>query len=284
MDKKEKPSRKYRLVIFSESTFEEVRSFRFRAWYVWALLGLLVTVIVVLVVALLSLAPLRSLIYGADEYIAPEELIALRERVLDMEAHLQSQDLYINNLRQLLSGEVIQSADSSDLSLPDDSLYLVAKIREDSLLRRSFDLDEQLANVSTARQDLSASPRSADQLYFVPPVSGSISMGFDLEKEHLGLDINAPANTPIKAITEGYIIYNGWTLETGNTVCIQHDNNIVSFYKHNSTLLKKTGSRVEAGEAVAIIGNTGTLSTGPHLHFELWLDGKPVDPTKYINF
>jgi murein DD-endopeptidase MepM/ murein hydrolase activator NlpD len=115
-------------------------------------------------------------------------------------------------------------------------------------------------------------------------VTGSISLEFDLEKKHFGVDINAPANTPIKAVLSGYIIFSGWTLETGNTIGIQHDQNLISFYKHNSSLLQEDGAFVQAGEAVAIIGNTGTLSTGPHLHFELWLAGKPVNPTNYINF
>ena len=121
-------------------------------------------------------------------------------------------------------------------------------------------------------------------LYFIPPVSGEISLTLNPENSHLGLDVNAPNNTPIKAVLDGYIIYSGWTLETGNTIGIQHENNMISFYKHNSELLKKTGAFVNAGEAIAIIGNTGTLSTGPHLHFELWIKGKPADPEKYIHF
>ncbi|MBK8505637.1 MAG: M23 family metallopeptidase [Saprospiraceae bacterium] len=118
----------------------------------------------------------------------------------------------------------------------------------------------------------------------MPPITGSISLEFDPQKDHFGIDINAAPNTAIKAIMSGFIIFSGWTLETGNTIGIQHDQNLISFYKHNSSLLKSTGTFVQAGEAVAIIGNTGTLSSGPHLHFELWQAGKPVDPTDYINF
>ena len=118
----------------------------------------------------------------------------------------------------------------------------------------------------------------------MPPISGVISSGFDAEIDHLGVDILAPHDTPVKAIWDGHVITADWTLETGYTIGIQHSNDMVSFYKHNATLLKRTGAFVRAGEAVAIIGNTGKMSSGPHLHFELWLQGKPVDPTNYIDF
>jgi len=123
-----------------------------------------------------------------------------------------------------------------------------------------------------------------EQLFFIPPITGRMSEGFMPDKKHYGVDILAPKNTPIKAVMDGYVITSDWTLETGNTIGIQHANGIVTFYKHNSALLKKTGSLVKAGEAVAIIGNTGTLSDGPHLHFELWHKGKPINPIDFINF
>jgi murein DD-endopeptidase MepM/ murein hydrolase activator NlpD len=124
----------------------------------------------------------------------------------------------------------------------------------------------------------------ADYRYLMPPISGVISSAFDAKTDHLGVDILAPHDTPVKAIWDGHVITADWTLETGYTIGIQHSNDMVSFYKHNASLLKKTGAFVRAGEAVAIIGNTGKLSSGPHLHFELWLHGKPVDPTNYIDF
>jgi murein DD-endopeptidase MepM/ murein hydrolase activator NlpD len=124
----------------------------------------------------------------------------------------------------------------------------------------------------------------ADYRYLMPPISGVISSAFDAKTEHLGVDILAPHDTPVKAIWDGHVITADWTLETGYTIGIQHSNDMVSFYKHNASLLKKTGAFVRAGEAIAIIGNTGKLSSGPHLHFELWLHGKPVDPANYIDF
>jgi len=104
------------------------------------------------------------------------------------------------------------------------------------------------------------------------------------EKKHNGVDILAPANTAVKSVLDGYVIISAWNIDTGNTIGVQHADNVVSFYKHNSALLKEEGNFVKAGEALAIIGNSGTLSDGPHLHFELWIDGNPVNPENFIKF
>jgi murein DD-endopeptidase MepM/ murein hydrolase activator NlpD len=229
------------------------------------------------------MTPIGALFTPAN-YTDSDELLQLREKVLEIEETAAFQDIYIRNLRQILSGEVIVDADSNLTQLPEDSIYTIDRIEEDEQLRRAYDLKQELLSVNAESQPSSQINRPLDQLYLIPPITGSIGLNFDLEKGHLGVDINAPSNTPIKAIMGGYIIFSGWTLETGNTIGIQHDQNLISFYKHNSSLLKKTGTFVQAGEAVAIIGNTGTLSSGPHLHFELWQAGKPVNPTDYINF
>ena len=126
--------------------------------------------------------------------------------------------------------------------------------------------------------------RPLQQQLFIAPISGEGSAPFDLDQHHRGIDILAPKDTPVKAIMDGYVFISDWTLETGNTIGIQHVDGLVSFYKHNSSLLKGQGSFVRAGEAIAIIGNTGTLSDGPHLHFELWHNGVALDPAEYINF
>jgi murein DD-endopeptidase MepM/ murein hydrolase activator NlpD len=116
------------------------------------------------------------------------------------------------------------------------------------------------------------------------PVSGEMIQGFNTKKQHFGVDIAAPTNTAIKAVLDGRVIFAEYTLETGNVIAIQHANNLVSFYKHNASLLTSVGTQVKAGEAIAVIGNTGTKTTGPHLHFELWHDGKPIDAAEYITF
>ncbi len=283
VEEKKKKENRFRLVVFSDSTFEEIRSFTFRPYYIWVILGSITLLVISLMVLLLILTPIGALFAPAN-YTDSDELLQLREKVLEIEETAAFQDSYIRNLRQILSGEVIVDSDSNLTQLPEDSIYTIDRIDEDEQLRRAYDLEQELLSVNAESQPSSQTNRPLDQLYLIPPITGSISLNFDPEKGHLGVDINAPSNTPIKAIMGGYIIFSGWTLETGNTIGIQHDQNLISFYKHNSSLLKKTGTFVQAGEAVAIIGNTGTLSSGPHLHFELWQAGKPVDPTAYINF
>ena len=159
------------------------------------------------------------------------------------------------------------------------------KLSEDQEKPHAQPLEPPARQEPVLRQVKSESPnQKLEHLYLVPPVKGTISAGFSEAQSHFGIDVLAPKSTPIKAILDGHVIFSDWTLETGNTIGIQHNNNMVSIYKHNSSLLKKMGSFVKAGEAVAVIGNTGTISSGPHLHFELWVDGLPIDPQKFINF
>lgn len=282
--KKEKRDGLYRLVVFSEHTFEEVRSFTYRSWYLWAAVGGLAFLILLIVFGILSLKPLKSYMTQGYAFVDSEELISLRQKIIELEHSASAQQMYINNLRRLLSGEVIPETDSAHINAVTDSLSLIERIREDDQLRQYVKLEDQLNLIENSKSEAIVQPKSLEQLFLVPPLTGAVSLSFDPVRNHLGVDINAPSNTPIKSVLDGHIIYAGWTLETGNTVGIQHDNNIITFYKHNSALLKQTGSLVRAGEAVAIIGNTGTLSSGPHLHFELWLNGSPVNPANYINF
>jgi murein DD-endopeptidase MepM/ murein hydrolase activator NlpD len=115
-------------------------------------------------------------------------------------------------------------------------------------------------------------------------VNGIVTNSFKGSENHFGTDIVAGPNEVVKATLDGTIILSTWTIETGNVVQIQHDNDLISVYKHNAEILKNMGKRVKAGEPIAIIGNSGELTTGPHLHFELWYKGKPVNPEEYITF
>ena len=126
--------------------------------------------------------------------------------------------------------------------------------------------------------------KDISRVFFYVPVTGIITNPFNAENEHYGVDIVAPADEPILASLKGTVILSTWTLGTGNIIQIQHENDIITVYKHNSMLLKKSGDFVKAGEPIAVIGNSGELSTGPHLHFELWYKGIPVNPEKYIKF
>ena len=275
----------YRLVIMNNETFEEIGSYRLTLLNVYILLSMLVVLGALLVLSLVIFTPLKRMIPGYGDVNLREELVLLNEEIDSLGMQLQAEITYSEALRRRLSGEFMPE---SDLEEPEgsveDSVSRVERIEADEQLRKEVQLAEIRNNTQRGNNGFTSQEVPLEQQYFVPPITGEISAGFMPDKEHYGVDILAPANTPIKATMDGWVIASDWTLETGNTITIQHANNIVTSYKHNSMLLKKIGSYVKAGEAVAIIGNTGTLTDGPHLHFELWHKGKPVDPEAYVNF
>ena len=282
-DSGKKERRNYRLILFDDNTFEEIRSFQFRYQHIWIALGVMMLINIFISVGILTFKPLVN--YMRNQTMESGEVIALRKSILSLEEQVKHQDLYIRNMQQVLSGDVIdiQPIDSGVIAAAEDSLVFVERVEEDEILRQNIE-EQELNNQLAVIEQKTPSERGLEYLYFHPPVDGTVSLGFDPEKNHLGIDINAPKNSSVKATLDGIIIFSGWTLETGNSIGIQHSNNLISFYKHNSSLLKKTGTHVQAGEAIAIIGNTGTLSSGPHLHFEMWIEGQPVNPEDYIHF
>ncbi len=278
----------YRLVIMNDETFEEVGSYRLTMLNFYILLSSIVVVVAIIVVALIAVTPLKKYIPGYGTGIAQQEVRVLTRSIDSLEAQVQAYDLYYENVQKMLVNDVeteddIRMSGEAEGSL--DSIEPVAPSDVDEQLRKEVELD-QIGAIVQSGQDRSFQNRrtSLAQIYFVPPLNGEISAPFAPDKEHLGVDVLAPKNTPIKAALDGYVFISDWTLETGNTIGIQHDNNIITFYKHNSSLLKEAGSYVKAGEAIAIIGNTGTQSDGPHLHFEMWYNGKPMNPIDYISF
>lgn len=281
----------YRLVIMNNETFEEIGSYKLSLLNVYIALSTIVVVVAFLVISLMAFTPLRKYVPGYGDVSQNEELYRLSKELDSMERELAAQRALSDNVRRVLVGEVETEKDVANetINLQDpDSLYDPESIEPsevDEQLRREVELEEIGALAQQGRTtNLSPLDVPLEQMFFSSPVNGEISSGFMADKKHYGVDVLAPKNTPIKAVMDGYVFLSDWTLETGNTIGIQHTNNVITFYKHNSVLLKKAGSYVRAGEAVAIIGNTGTLSDGPHLHFELWYKGKPVDPTEYISF
>ncbi|HRW75000.1 MAG: M23 family metallopeptidase [Lewinellaceae bacterium] len=274
----------YRLVILKEDSLEEVGAYTLTPLNLYILVSSILVGLAIVVAMLIITTPLKRWIPGYGDASMDPELIQLRVKVDEMEKQLELQKRYTDNVRQILTGEIKPPVEEDQPSMVKDSLEEVQRIEEDQMLRNNFRLGEGLRQQAAIQASDNTSGRPLEKLYFTPPVKGEISAGFMPDQDHNGLDILAPKNTPIKAVMDGVVILSDWTLETGNTIGIMHDNQVMSFYKHNSSLLKKNGAIVRAGEAIAIIGNTGTLSSGPHLHFELWYKGKPVDPSRYINF
>ena len=283
----EKLKKPFRLVFINPETFQEFYASEItRLGIILGILGSILLAVLITVAAIFF-TPLRTFVPGYADVEQHPELMRLNESFRQMEEELEAQRNYTENFKRILVGEILdeQQTEMPNEEFP-DSLLNVERIAEDELLRAEIKLGQQIQE----REILSSSGMGReyevplDQAYLIPPVTGMISAKFDPAINHFGADITAPKNTPVKSIMEGFVFISDWTLETGQTIGIQHRNDLISFYKHNSALLKKTGDLVKSGEAIAIIGNTGTLSSGPHLHFELWYKGVPVDPEEYINF
>ena len=272
----------YRVVVMHDETFEEVTSTRLTGLNIWIIFSTIVVLTGLLVWLLIAFTPLKRFVpgYGAGD---SSEVRVLSQQLEELEGELEAQNVYLQRMRNLITGSVDTTFQQSEV-LEDEETNPepVDRIPEDEQLRRELELAE--INRSTGGTTVAGGTASLESLYFIPPLTGNISAGFQPDKQHYGVDIVAPRNREIKSVMEGIVIQSGMAVETGLTIGIQHPNNVVTFYKHNSELLKRVGERVRAGEAIAIIGDTGELSDGPHLHFELWFSGKAVNPVEYVNF
>ncbi len=270
----------YRLVVMNDDTYEEVQTYHSNFLKIGSIVTLGMLSIALLTGVLLLLTPIRHLIFRGEK-----ENVALERKIENLEKELQTQQLWTENIRKVLVGDVDTiGTGHNEVGLEPDSIKVLTQRSEiDEKFRQNLEVEQQ-ENINTASINLPKTELPLGQRFFSPPVSGDISKKYNSSEKHFGVDIIAPKNTAIKSALDGYVISADWNLETGNTIAIQHKDNVITFYKHNSALLKKAGDMVKAGEAIAIIGNTGDHSTGPHLHFELWHKGIPVDPMDFINF
>jgi murein DD-endopeptidase MepM/ murein hydrolase activator NlpD len=269
-------SEKYKIVIFRAEDFSEVKSFHMSLQTAYILCATLLLVLAFLVFLFISYSPVKKIIPGYGDIEANEHFIRLIREVEDLSEEMAAQDQYIAALQSLIKDGIVENTE-------EPGEFTVSQPGEVSSPRKEVVNANSTESKPKVVQDRGNiySELSARQL--VPPVDGLISSNFEPDLKHYGVDILAPKNTPIRAIMDGFVFNSGWDVETGYSLGIQHEGNILSFYKHNSVLLKEKGTFVRAGEAIAIIGNTGTLSSGPHLHFEMWHEGRPVNPQEFIN-
>lgn len=262
---KDQLSRVYKIVIVDAENLSHAGSYTKTLRSYLTLAGLALLTLCVLTVVLVAFTPLKRLIPGYGDIEENQKYLLLKDKISELEAGVDVQQTYIAGLQKMLSGELDKS------TLPET-------LTETTVLEATKEIiTSDALTIAKSTSGLKAS-------FFTSPVSGSISSKFDSKIAHYGVDVLAAKGTAVKAVAPGIVVNSDWSLDAGNTVSIQHSNNTISIYKHNSALLRKTGDLVKAGEAIAIIGNTGTLSDGPHLHFELWYDGSPVNPENYITF
>lgn len=276
----DKLKNRYRLIIYNDSTYQTVWSMkltRIKVFLIVSFGGLLLVAFTVLMVAY---TPIREMIPG---YPSPEvrQLIVRNAMLVDsLDEQLQIRDNYFEKIRALIEGEVPNDPDFvADTSIPSNQLQ-INYYNHDSVFKQKI-LEEQL---DLSLQTESPKSKSIANLHFFSPLQGMITNKFDNQTDHVAVDVVGMPNSRISAVLDGTVIFAGWTVETGYIIYLQHQNDLVSVYKHNAELLKKVNERVKAGEAIAIMGNTGELTTGPHLHFELWHHGVALDPEKYIDF
>lgn len=274
---------KYRFVVLNDETFEERVSVKLSRMNVYIAFSTLFLLMLIGVMLLIINTPLKEYIPGYGDMKFREQLKVVQSETDSLATLVHRQDIYINSIKKIVNEDF--SKDSINQVTTDEkrdySNINIEKVSEkDSLLRS--EVQEQLRyglpNVSDATEI-----DTTINNYF-PPLEGYVTAEFEPEKEHFGIDLVAPLNSPIKAVLPGTVVVSNWTVETGYVIGIQHNNNILSFYKHNSILLKKVGNFVTAGDVIAIIGESGEQSTGPHLHFELWQNKSPVNPRNYIAF
>jgi murein DD-endopeptidase MepM/ murein hydrolase activator NlpD len=277
----ERLSDRYRLIIYNDNTFEEVGSFRLKGFNLLWVLGLLGFILVSLTFMLIAYTSVREIIPGYPTAKERREIIINAIRLDSLERALKLRDKYFANIQNILLGRdtAYKMVNQKD-SLKVKNIQFT-RSKSDSLLRKEVEA-EQFNVFSGERRNNKDQPTS--QLYFFTPLKGVITNKFNPNMGHYGVDIVAGPNEVIKSVLDGTVIFSSWTLETGYVIQIQHSNNLISVYKHNAELLKTTGVRVLAGEPIAIVGNSGEITTGPHLHFELWYNGQPVNPEDYIVF
>ncbi len=277
---KRKLLHKYRLVILNESTFEEKISFKLSRLNVFVTGTLAVIGLIAFTTVLIAFTPLREYIPGYSSTALKRQATELTYKTDSLLTVLNYTNKYIDNIRMVLSGDIENNQANRDSVFEpfklDPSQIDLNPIREDSVLRAQVALED--------KYNLFEQPTFDGSELLFAPITGTISQGYDPDGKHYAIDIVAATDTPVKAVASGTVIFAEWTAATGYVIILEHKDGLISAYKHNGSLAKEQGAVVRAGEVIASVGNTGELTTGPHLHFELWKNGNPVNPLNYIDF
>jgi murein DD-endopeptidase MepM/ murein hydrolase activator NlpD len=275
---------KYKLVILNDETFEEKASFTLNRLNVFILGSMLLVLLISIVTSLLIFTPLKEYIPGYADVSLRRDISEMALRVDSMQMIIDANDQYIENVKGVINGTVGLNDTinkNSKPTLKDTTFRIGAKPEEDSLLRLMIEDQNQYG---FAIKESNVKPTGIAGYTFFTPVKGIISEKYNPRKGHYGIDVAATKGMPVKATLEGSVIFASWTSDGGYVIAIQHGNDLISIYKHCSVLFKKVGNFVRSGEPIAIVGDSGEMQTGPHVHFELWFKGNAVNPKEYINF
>jgi len=280
--KEKKVASKYKLVVYNETSLQELFNFKLSRANIFTYFGFFTIILIFLVILLFIFTPLNSFLPRYHDVALREQIEQNRINLDSLQEEIFIRDIYFENIKNIAEGKELKSIDDaidSTFKNPDETEF--TKTKHDSILKELIEKEEELY-LSMVDDDVTA--EGINKMNFYKPVDGMISAKFDRTVEHYAIDLVAKKDAPILSTLSGTVILATWSNETGYVIQVQHDNNLISIYKHCSKLLKKEGERVNAGQPIAIIGNSGELSTGPHLHFELWHNGTPINPADYIAY
>lgn len=275
---------KFRIIVLNDITFKEVFKMRLTPMSLFTILGGLFLVLVGSVIILIAFTGLKEFIPGFPDGEMNSKIVKNALLVDSLEAEINKRDLYYSKIQAILKGDV----DSLDRDYDDKKGKVFNTVNSDLNTSERIDNfrkkieEEEKYNLTSNTNNKGIN--DITKLSFYTPVKGVVSFKLNKGKQHYGTDIVAPTNSRISSVLDGVVIFTGTTVQTGKIIQIQHSNNLVSVYKHNAKILKQVGSKVKAGEVIALLGNSGELTSGPHLHFELWHKGEALDSEKFINF
>lgn len=276
---RKKLTNKYRLVMLNEDTFEERFSFKLNRLNVFVFSVISALILIAGTTILIAFTPLREYIPGYSSTRLKKRATQLTYKTDSLQRELEINNQYLASIRKVLTGDVKTVNFNKDSIINaasvDPSKFDFSASREDSLLREKVSREDKYNPL--------LGDTSIDYVLFAP-VKGNITQVYNPKEKHYAVDIATVKDTPVKAVADGTVIFSEWTAETGYVIIIKHRNDLLSVYKHNATLTKEQGELIKAGEVIGTVGSTGELTTGPHLHFELWRDGYPINPTNFIDF
>jgi len=270
----------YKVVVSSEDTFEEKLSFKANKINVFLIMLLYSIILIAFTISIVFFTQIREMVPGYSSSDLLNRAIYLTKKTDSLEQQIALNNKFYKSIEDVLSGNINEFIARDELSIDSNlinpGVVTISPNSQDSILRKYVENEDKF--------NLTNNELIIENKMFFSPIKGEITQNFNYNENHFAIDIAADIGTPVKSVLDGKIIFSEWSLETGYVVVIDHGENIISVYKHNSKTLKEQNDFVQAGEVIAYSGNQGNLSSGPHLHFELWKNGTPIDPEPLLNF
>jgi len=270
----------YKVVISSEDTFEEKLAFKASKINAFLLMLVYSVILISFTISIVFFTELRELVPGYSSSDLLNRAVYLTQKTDSLERQIELNNKFYKSIEDVLSGKIDEFIPreniSIDSAISESSTLTILPSSEDSILRKYVENEDKF--------NLTKNELVIENKMFFSPIKGDITQAFNFEENHFAVDISADIGTPVKSVLDGKILFSEWSVDTGHVIIIDHGDNIISVYKHNSKLLKEQNDYVQAGEVIAYSGNQGSLSSGPHLHFELWKNGTPINPEPLFNF